>query len=221
MKWLLFGILFLLFCFLLVALTKITVKIDYLHRNNNNELTIFFQAWFKLISYKISIPVLAMDQDSPTLIMKQKTEMGKKEGEKKKKVFTAEDFWHNLRKTEKLFKHIIHLHKIIRQFLNKLKIKKLEWTSHIGVGEAAYTAILAGAIWTAKGSLLGFLSNYMRLETKPNVMIYPHFQAVVSQTSFSCMIQFRIGHAILAGLKMIFYWKGNVKSPSFVAKKNI
>jgi hypothetical protein len=42
----------------------------------------------------------------------------------------------------------------------------------------------------------------------PQLTVTPHFQAAVIHTELTCMFQFRIGHAILAGLKLIKFWKG-------------
>ncbi len=42
----------------------------------------------------------------------------------------------------------------------------------------------------------------------PNLSVTPHFQFAILQTQLTCIFQFRIGHAILAGLKLIKFWKG-------------
>jgi hypothetical protein len=46
------------------------------------------------------------------------------------------------------------------------------------------------------------------MKVMPNLSVTPHFQAAVIQSRLSCIFQFRIGHAILAGLKLIKFWKG-------------
>ena len=50
----------------------------------------------------------------------------------------------------------------------------------------------------------------------PNISVQPQFQMAISQTSFKCMLQFRIGHAIIAGIKLLKFWKGG--RPHFKSK---
>ena len=57
------------------------------------------------------------------------------------------------------------------------------------------------------------LSHFLRLKEMPELSVTPHFQMAIIQTRFTCIFQFRIGNAILAGLKLIKFWKGG--SPKF------
>ncbi|MEW8986888.1 MAG: DUF2953 domain-containing protein, partial [Bacillus sp. (in: firmicutes)] len=109
---------------------------------------------------------------------------------------------------ETLIKHVVSMHKIIRNFLRKVSINDIQWHSVVGVGDAATTGTLTGALWSVKGSLLGLLSLYMRIKEMPKLSISPSFLRPVSETHFQCMIQFRIGYAMLAGIKLVKYWKG-------------
>ena len=117
---------------------------------------------------------------------------------------------------KELLQHVISFHRIVRYFLRKVSVRKLEWHSVIGVGNAALTGTLTGALWSVKGGVLGVISNYMRLKDMPNLSITPSFQKAYSQTQLSCMIQFRIGYAMVAGLKLVKFWKGG--KPKFKTK---
>jgi hypothetical protein len=88
----------------------------------------------------------------------------------------------------------------------------------IGIGDAVYTGVAAGALWSIKGSIIGLLSNYLRMKEMPKLMVQPNFQQMITSTDLSCMFQFRIGYAILAGLKLVKWWKGGL--PHF-KEKNI
>lgn len=76
--------------------------------------------------------------------------------------------------------------------------------------------MVTGALWGAKGSIIGVLSSIMKMKNMPQMTVTPHFQMAISQTTFSCMIQFRVGHAMLAGIKLIKFWKGG--KPRFKTK---
>ncbi|WP_010678427.1 DUF2953 domain-containing protein [Bacillus timonensis] len=106
---------------------------------------------------------------------------------------------------------------ILKSFLKKISITKLEWHSHIGVGDAAHTGVITGIGWSIKGTIVGVISHYLSLKTDPDYSITPSFQRAVSETRLRCMIHFRIGYAMVAGIRMIKRWRGGLpkfKSPS-------
>jgi hypothetical protein len=210
LKWLVVGLIILLLLIILITITKLTILISYHHSQDDDQLNIKVKAWFGLIRYKKSIPLIKIDDDSPAIVYKEKTQIGEKadSDNNKTKKFSAKDFIDGLHDMKQLLIHIVSLHRIMRWFLRKVSIKKMEWRSVIGVGDAATTGMLTGALWSVKGGLLGLISNYMRLIDSPILSITPSFQKAVSQTKFQCMIQFRIGYAMLAGIKLVKYWKG-------------
>lgn len=192
--------------------------IHFYHGQDDDHLRIKFKALFGLIQYKLEIPVIQIDNDSPTVVVKTKKEPGAKEQVKDEETskYTPKEILNSFKDYETLIKHVVGLHRIVRKFLKKVTITDIKWDSVIGVGDAAYTGMITGACWAAKGSLIGVLSNYMRMRNLPHITVTPHFQMPISQTTFTCMIQFRIGHAMLAGIKLIKFWKGG--RPNFKTK---
>ncbi|WP_077214247.1 DUF2953 domain-containing protein [Bacillus dakarensis] len=218
MKWVLLVLLVLLFLLLLFLFTKLRVYIDYYHGQNNDHLEIKFKALLGLIQYKLNVPVMKMDDDSPSLVVKEKVEAGPNEKDKAQdtKKFTPEEMLDSFKDVNQLLKHVVGLYKIVRWFLSKTVVTKMEWNTVVGVGDAAYTGMICGAFWTVKGSLIGLVSTLMKVKTIPQIMVTPNFNATMGQTSFKCMIMFRIGHAMFAGIKLIKYWKGG--KPRFRTK---
>lgn len=198
-----FLLLLVLLCFL-----KLTIHIRYYHKKDNDDLKIEVRALFGLIKYKKTIPLIKIDNDSPTLVMEEETEIkGKKDTTEETKQYSPSDLLNFLSNSKELLNHVVQFHRIVRSFLAKLTIRNIEWSSIVGLGDAAHTGMVSGAIWAVKGSIIGIISNYMKLLDMPKINIYPHFQGVASETLFSCMIQFRIGHAMMAGIKLVKYWK--------------
>ena len=209
--WLWLSLSILLFLFILIIITKVTILVIYYHHNDNDDLKLEFRVWFGLIKYKINVPLIKIDNNSPSVVVKSHSHMGNTASENpdhKVNQFTKKDMTTNFQKTKELLEKVFNLHVIVRKFFRKVTIKKLEWDSFIGVGDAAYTGMATGALWAVKGSIIGLLSHYLRLKDMPQLSVTPHFQAAVIQTRFTCIFQFRIGHAILAGLKLIKFWKG-------------
>ena len=219
--WLILVLSILLLLFILILFTKLTVHINYYHHNDNDDLKVVFKIWFGLIKYKINVPLIKVDDNSPSIIIKSNKKMGEssqKSGKEDINQITTEDVENNLSNGKKILKHVFGLHRIVRNFLRKVTIKSFEWDTLIGVGDAAQTGTITGAIWAIKGSLIGILSHYLKLKVMPKITVTPHFQAAVIQTRLSCIIQFRIGHAILAGLKLLKFWRGGL--PHFKKKTN-
>jgi len=211
MVWFLFTLIIILFLFLLIIFTKLTIYVYYFHHNDNDDLKIELRVLFGLIKYKIKVPVIKVDDDSPSIIVKSKSQMGDSADEDTDldvNQLNNHDFLRKLQFTKELFHKVFGMNVIVKKFLQKVTIKNFEWQTLFGVGDAAYTGMMTGALWAVKGGIIGVLSHYMRLKEMPQLTVTPHFQAVVIHTRLTCMFQFRIGYAILAGLKLIKFWKG-------------
>lgn len=207
MKWIFIVIICFLLIVLLVILAKLTIVITYKHDADDDHLTISFQLFFGLIKYRIEVPVIEVATDTPTIETKQtiKKQLSVKQ---KTKHYSIEDFLNQLHHLKELAEQVIKLNYIVRQFLKKIVVKKFEWHSVVGIGNAAHTGILTGACWAVKGGFIGLVGNFMHMEKRPVVTITPNFQQLISQTRLTCMLQFRIGHAMLAGIKLIKNSKG-------------
>jgi hypothetical protein len=167
--------------------------------------------WFGLIKYKLNVPLIKIDDDSPSLVVKSHSHMGDTPPDDPKPTVSQidnKDIVTKFQNSKEILHKVVNLHIIVRKFLRRISIKKFEWHSLMGVGDAAHTGMLTGALWAVKGGIIGILSHYLRMKVMPNLSVTPHFQAAVIQSRLSCIFQFRIGHAILAGLKLIKFWKG-------------
>ena len=219
--WVLLFLLILLLLFILILFTKLTILINYFHHNDDDDLKIKLKIWFGLIKYTINVPLIKVDDNSPSIVVKSKTKMGDSTDESTKeeaKQITTEDVENNMSNAKKILNHVFGLHRIVRKFFRRVTIKGLEWNTMIGVGDAAHTGTITGAIWAFKGGVIGLLSHYLKLKEMPKITVVPHFQAAVIQTRLTCIIQFRIGYAILAGLKLLRFWRGGL--PHFKKKAN-
>ena len=209
----------LLFLLLLIIITKLTITISLYHGNDNDHFTIQFRAWFGLIKYKVEVPMVKVDDDGPNLVFEEKTQKGEEgkgtEKEKLKKE-TPEEIMTSLKDFRELLQHVAGLHRIVRTFFSKINVYDVKWQTVFGTGDAASTGTMTGLIWGAKGGVIGVVSGYMNLQEMPQIAVFPSFQKAIIQTDFSCIITFRIGHAMLAGIKLIKFWKGG--KPKFQSK---
>lgn len=209
MKWIVWILIILLVLFVIILLTKIKVKIRYQHLHDNDEFIIKLSAWFGLLRYTINIPVIHVDLDSASVDVKENTGMSEQTKVETNKRFTPEDIINTMKNMKRILEHVVGFHKIIRQFLKKVQVKQFEWRSRIGVGDAAHTGTLIGACWAIKGSIIGLLTNSLHFRVMPFCSITPDFQEQKAETAIICILRFRIGQAIMTGIKLLRYWKGS------------
>lgn len=199
---------------LLICITKLTVHIDLKHAKDNDHFKVTLKAWFNLITYTIDIPLVKVDPEDASIIVKEEKKMGNQDASKisgDTKKITPTKIINNIKKVKELLNHVVGFHRIIRRFFSHIHITDLEWKSGVGVGDASHTGMIVGGLWTVKGSMVGLVSHYMKLKAKPNISITPYFQHLYSETHLTCMISFRIGYAIGAVLRILKYWKHHVK----------
>ncbi|QPA30373.1 DUF2953 domain-containing protein [Thermaerobacillus caldiproteolyticus] len=195
---------------LLLSIMKLSVTIFFQHAQDDDECRITIKTLFGLIRYTIHVPVIKVDKQSPSIIITHKeTVKNLSESPSKRSKYTLKDIIDTFEKTKNFARHVVRLNEIVKKFFARVSITKFEWQSKIGTGDAAYTGMAAGLGWSLKYSIVALFSKYMKLKTMPVLMITPCFQQTVSETKFVCMIHFRVGHTILAGIRIVKYWRGN------------
>lgn len=209
MKWLILVIAILLFIFILIILTKLKIHITYSHKQKDDHFRLKLHAWGGIIRYTIKIPVIKVADDSASIVYKEEKGIdADNAGQEAVKEFTAEEMVNSLENMKKFIKHVFGLHILVRKFLRKVKVKTFQWHSLIGTGDAVLTGICVGGSYAIKGSIIGLLSRYIRFIKAPIYSITPDYKKPSASTSFFCIVEFRIGHAIVAGIKIFRYWKG-------------
>jgi hypothetical protein len=211
MHWIWWVVISIVSFLVLLPFAKITVNLTYFHEQDNDELKIKISTLFGLASYRINVPVLKIDENSAAIIVKEEQHSAIGDTEKTEK-FTPERILNDIRKFKDFLTHVVGFHKIVRRLLNKISITKFSWRSIVGLGDAALTGTLVGAVWGVKGSTLGIITNYMRLKVIPEIEVHPNFQRLTSHTELACIFSFRLGYAIIAGLQILKHWK---KRPKF------
>ena len=210
MKWVLIVVIVLVVLLLLVSLIKLKIKIDILLSNDHNHIKIKLMALFGLLSYTYNIPFLKFDEETSTIVTKSEQKVGDNEQtttSQEKHRITLNEIIEKVKSAKELLHRVVHLHLIIKKFMKHISIHELNWSSSIGVGDAAATGMATGLLWSLKGAIVGILSVYMKLKSSPNLNITPFFQESLMRTRVVCIFSFRIGQAILGALRVVKYWK--------------
>ncbi|HEX7064795.1 MAG TPA: DUF2953 domain-containing protein [Bacillales bacterium] len=206
MIWLIGAILAIILFIILFLLTKVHISIHY-HHHDDDSLTLRFQAWGFTV-YTLKVPELSIDEESSSLVFKEEKQAGPATGKENEKKVTKDEFLAHLEKFRRLLGSIEGFHRITKRFLSRVEVSRFKWHTRMGLGDAAWTGMATGAVWAVKGNMIGLITYYMKLITEPDLSVEPVWQNDYSRTELSCMISFRIGQAMGAGLQIVKYWKG-------------
>lgn len=227
LKWVIIVFVIIVLILFILIITRLTIYVDYRHSQDDDLIKLKITFWFGLIRLHYNIPMVKVEHnaDTPGVVVKEETKIGKKEKPMKnqKEKITAEDVIDRMKDINELLKHVVQLHEIIKRFLKKVSILQFDWHSGLGTGDASHTGVLVGLGWTVKGSILGIISHYLILKCTPNFSIHPFFQHLASETRLKCMIRFRLGNAMLVGIRLVKFWKGgrpHFRTNPFSTKKN-
>ncbi|WP_062355086.1 DUF2953 domain-containing protein [Bacillus kwashiorkori] len=207
MVWLII-IVALILLLLVVIFSKVKLKVTYSHANSKDLLQIVVILLFGIIKFKINLLDGKNKDDQP--------EQQNNNDQMAKQQDVEDSGLKSLHDIKLVVNRVIGLNKIVQTFLKKVQIIKFDWKTVIGTGDASQTGMITGVAWGIKGVVVGLLSKFFSLKVYPNIHIAPSFQQKIAKTELFCMIQVRIGHAILAGIKILKYWRGS--KPKFKSK---
>jgi hypothetical protein len=108
------------------------------------------------------------------------------------------------RSSKLLMENIVGFPVWVKDSLSRVRCTQLRWETRVGIGDAPETAMTTGLLWGVKSSLLGFLFSSMQIETKPKVLVEPQYNQMQFSTEFACIVKIRVGHAMVAGLLLLF-----------------
>ncbi|MBU8905191.1 DUF2953 domain-containing protein [Desertibacillus haloalkaliphilus] len=161
---------------------------------------------WKFISYTFKAPLIKIDEDSASIVVKEEQKIATTKQKKDVKI-TPQKILDVISDLKNFLQHVIGFHQIVKRFMRHISIHKFEWRSQLGLGDAAQTGMIVGMGWSLKGAIVGILSHYMRLKQNPKVSIDPTYNQQASYTNMTCMISFRIGHAIVATIMIVRHWR--------------
>ncbi|MGE5598451.1 MAG: DUF2953 domain-containing protein [Bacteroidota bacterium] len=81
------------------------------------------------------------------------------------------------------------------------RFTRLRWATSVGLDDAAGTALAAGLLFAAKGSLLSWLNRRYRLPRAARIDVHPFFAGYRLESALECIFQLRLGHIIRASLR--------------------
>ncbi|MFC0522318.1 DUF2953 domain-containing protein [Pontibacillus salicampi] len=207
--WMIGIILFLILNLCIIILSKLRLSLLYLHKDDKDFVRLELR-FLHFVKIKKEIPLVAFDKEDMSIKTEEKTEVGNQNKGEESKNYTPKEILHRIKEFQSALQRVVGMHRIIRRFLRKVSIHSFQWETQVGLPSASTTGMVCGAIWAAKGSVVGVLSHFMQLKTRPDMKVTPFFQQTHSYTRLECMISFRFGQAIFAVFQIVRYTRGKV-----------
>jgi hypothetical protein len=187
---------------ILMSLIRIRVLFTRQQQEDDN-LVVNIKALFGLVRLRYEIPVIKL---SLTDDLNVKTDDKSKTVETlthKHKNITPMKIITFFKRNFKIVTNVFGFRDWLQGTLRHVKCTKIRWSTNIGLGDAPDTAVTAGIVWGLKTSLLGYVFKYIALDTRPELAVNPQFNRTQFTTELLCIVKFRLGYAIFAGLLLI------------------
>lgn len=192
-------------------LIKIKAAFEYVRNDEDDNIVLSFYTLKGIFKYKYEVPLVDMGQKN--IKFKLVKEMGKGDrivGERKERLKPAEiiDKITSIRQYYIENKTLIcdikdYMHSRLLMAEFNLKVRE-------GTGNACYTGILCGVMWSLAGIITSYLSKSFKVIRKC-VSIQPCFNSAVFTVDFLCIFHVRLVHIIVVLMK-IYSKKHKIKT---------
>jgi len=214
----LYLVIFLLFAAILifVFLINVNIIIKY-HRTGNYDdvaVSIFMLGGLIKINAdpdEIEVKIIAIK-------FKRISRKRKYEGipPKNKENFTFDDIYEKIEKIKDFYKRNKGvIRDIKRYFTNKIILKELNLDLGFGLGDAFYTGIISGVLWSLAGTAVSYVFNNIKT-LKKHVNIHPNFNEKELIVDMRCIFSTKLAHIIVAGIKIFIHSKRKQKFKTFI-----
>jgi hypothetical protein len=166
-----------------ICFSFIRGEIHYTREQNKGQLDIEIKAIFGVRIFRYFVPVI-------------KTKLSEKTKDK------ILDLFHM---TKMLMQNTSHLYGWLKSMLLRVECTELIWITRVGVGDASQTAIVAGAVWGVKSSLLGFIMHFVQMKSKPRVDVVPQYNQPQFSTQFTGAARIRVIFVLWAGISLLLH----------------
>lgn len=190
-----------------IILSNITFTLWFSKHNKNDQAVLDVKMLYGMVNMHYEMPSLVFENMKNGFLMK----LEKRSSIRRKKE-TSDKTRINKRKVDiwaKDVKIMLRSTASLKQWFNRtlahVKVHKLDWSTNISTGDAAWTAIVTGSIWAIKTTLIGWFSYRVRMKQNPRLFVVPVFKDEPQlATELSCIAQISCGYAFYAGIVLMF-----------------
>ncbi|MDR0267268.1 DUF2953 domain-containing protein [Paenibacillus sp.] len=190
---------------LVAAMSDITCTVRFSKKGQNDRAELDIYMLYGLVRFHYEMPKLTFENMKKGFLLKlEKGNSNRQSGNamnirinKKKIEFWAHDF-------RVLLNSTVALKKWLQRTFAHVRIQELNWSTSFSTGEAEWTAIVTGILWTLKTTLIGWLSFQVRVKNNPRLHVIPEFRdELLFSTEFNCVSRLNFGLAMYASFILL------------------
>ncbi len=213
--WIMISGVFFALVLYIVMVSPIVIDGHYRRSGNKDDAAFTVKLLYGLIKYRVNVPFVRFTGKS--LQLKEKistTSAGQSDSHKQQEEIDAERVARLIDQWKQLLEMTRDFTGVVKHALERVDVLRWRWITSVGTGDAMWTAMATGLVWSIKTSGIGLLSQVVHLKSSPEMQVNPVYDRPAFTTEWSCIAQIRFGYAILAGLQLFIRlkkWKGGVK----------
>jgi len=182
------------------AMSNITCSVRYKKEGSDDRAEVDIRMLFGMVRFHYEMPKLKFENMKKGFLLKL---------EKQNSLNRSGNATHmriNKRKIELwgeevriLLRSTVSLKKWLQHTFAHVRIHELDWSTRFSTGEAEWTAVASGVLWSIKTTLVGWLSFQVRMKKNPHLNVIPEFGDEMSfSTEFYCVSRLSFGYAMYA-----------------------
>lgn len=188
---------------ILIICSELEVSLSIKRIGQNDEWTVKFRWLYGLVRRTFNIPTVRWKDYGGLNIQEQISGRDGNVEKTKAQRIDREFIMREYRRLNQIMRGTFELSRWFKETLKHVRCRELYWHTQLGAGDAADTATLTGLAWSLKGSLVGLLSNYIRLAVQPRLHITPRYNEAGFNVELSCIFSVRTGYAMVAGMLLL------------------
>ena len=210
MLYLVIFVFIILTIFILNSRSKIVVECNRIRGYDSLYLT--FYLIYEIIKLRYKVPLERIQSEGLRLVRVKKEDIEKddeKKGKKKKKKeeLNVANIYQKI-KTIKCFYNLNrkYIKDIIDFLRKKLIVQELTLKVRAGTGDAFYTGIIGGLLWSAAGIVTSYIcSNFCVMEK--SIDVQSNFSRREMKIGFCCILKTKLVHIIIVRIKFYIFLK--------------
>ncbi|MWC28416.1 DUF2953 domain-containing protein [Paenibacillus sp. MMS18-CY102] len=191
---------FFFLCGILLWFSPIVVTTEMKKINLDDDFDVKVRALFGLVHLHWKMPIL--EWTNRGIKMKSESSTSKGHTEEKEQLNAAE-VMNKTNRIKRLVQQVEGAAGLAKSALSKVKVSQWEWSTEVGTGDAMWTAMSTGMLWSVKTTAIGVASQIIHLTQPPVIAVQPAYNRTCFVSHWKLVGSIRLGQAGIAGIRLV------------------
>ncbi|MFC5650864.1 DUF2953 domain-containing protein [Paenibacillus solisilvae] len=202
--WLIAAGLFLLLL-IIVAMSPVVIRGHVKRIGDDDDADLRIRALLGIVNYHWKLPIVKLKGMGMEFKREMTAEnMGGSQQDTSNNHVNAKTIMKSIDRAKMMLKHTDNLLGWVRITLGHVQLTEWRWKTKVGTGDAMWTAMITGMVWSVKTTSIGVISQLIRLMADPKLAVEPVYEKAHFSTEGNFTAKIRFGYAIYAGILLLF-----------------